>query len=146
MATRTYEMESTTTGAYDDVRGVGWLAFAGVMLALAGMWNVFDGILALSKSKVYGANTVYVFSDLRTWGWIVLLVGCLELVAAFAIFSGSGLARWFGIGAAGVNALAQLAFVPVYPFWALMIFAADIIVIYALTVYGGQKALKSLTD
>jgi hypothetical protein len=139
-------MESTTTEAYDDVRGVGWIAFAAVMLALAGMWNVFDGILALSKSKVYGVNTVYVFSDLRTWGWIVLLVGCIELVAAFAIFSGSGFARWFGIGAAGVNALAQLAFVPVYPFWALMIFAADIIVIYALTVYGGQKALKSPRD
>jgi hypothetical protein len=141
MATRTYGLDtaSTETDEYGDVRGAGWMVFAAVMLGLAGTWNVIDGILALANSKVYGVNTVYVFSDLRTWGWIVLLLGALQLVAAFAVFTGSEFARWFGIVAAGLNAIAQLAFVPVYPFWALMMFSADILVIYGLAVYAGKK-------
>ena len=142
MATRTstYDIAAATQAdEQDDVRGMGWLTFAAIMLGLAGLWNVFDGILALANSKVYGINTVYVFSDLRTWGWIVLLLGSVQMLAAFGIFTGSELARWFGIVVAGVNAIAQLAFVPVYPFWGLMIFAADIIVIYGLAVYGGKK-------
>jgi predicted membrane metal-binding protein len=115
------------------------VVFAAVMLGLAGTWNVIDGILALANSKVYGVNSVYVFSDLRTWGWIVLLLGALQLFASFAVFTGSEFARWFGIVAAGLNAIAQLAFVPVYPFWALMMFSADILVIYGLAVYAGKK-------
>jgi hypothetical protein len=84
-------------------------------------------------------NRNYVFSDLRTWGWIVLLLGCLQLLAAFLIYAGSEFARWFGIATAGVNALAQLAFVPVYQVWAITMFAADVIVIYGLAVYAGHK-------
>jgi hypothetical protein len=140
MATRTYQAQASSVEASSTgVRGGGWLAFAGVMLGIAGGWNVIDGSLALANSKVYGVNTVYVFSDLRTWGWIALGLGIAQLFAAFAIFSGSEIARWFGIVVAGVNALAQLAWIPVYPFWGLMIFAADIIVIYALAVYGGKQ-------
>jgi|1186.fasta_scaffold29605_2 hypothetical protein len=146
MTTPTYEVQSQTEGRatpsadeYGDARGVGWLTFAAVMLGLAGTWNVFDGILALANSKVFGVNRTYVFSDLRTWGWIVLALGCLQLLAAFLIFAGSEFARWFGIAVAGVNALAQLAFVPVYPVWAITMFAADVLVIYGLSAYAGHK-------
>lgn len=140
MATRTYGGTATAAEAREEVRGAGWLVFAAAMLGLAGTWNVIDGALAIGNSKVYGVNTVYVFSDLRTWGWIALSVGALQLLAAFTIMTGSTFGRWFGIGSASVNALVQLAWVPVYPFWALMMFGADIIVIYALAVYGGKKA------
>ena len=113
MATRTYDASraSTTVEAGEGARGAGWVTFAAIMLGLAGIWNVIDGLLALGSSKVYGVNTVYVFSDLRTWGWIVLILGALQLVAAGTVFTGNEFARWFGILAAGVNALGQLAFV-----------------------------------
>jgi hypothetical protein len=80
-----------------------------------------------------------VFSDLRTWGWITLIVGILLIVAAMGVFSGSGFARWFGIFAAGVNAFAQFGGIQSYPFWSIMVFTLDILVIYALAVYGGRK-------
>jgi hypothetical protein len=124
---------------YSETKGVGWVTFAVVLLGLAGIWNVVDGILAISKSHVYTANASYVFSDLNTWGWIVLILGILEGLAALAILSGSEWARWFGIGVAGINAIGQLSFVPVYPFWGLMMFAVDILIIYALAVYGGRR-------
>lgn len=124
---------------YSETTGVGWITFAVVLLGLAGIWNVVDGILAISKSHVYAANASYVFSDLNTWGWIVLILGIIEGLAALAILSGSEWARWFGIGVAGINAIGQLSFVPVYPFWGLMMFAVDILIIYALAMYGGRR-------
>jgi hypothetical protein len=135
MATSTYNLEADA----GDVRGGGWVAFGGIVLGLAGIYNLIDGALAISKSKVYVAGAKYVFSDLHTWGWIVLVLGILQVVAAFAIFTGSEVARWFGVAAAGLNAIGQLMFATAYPLWSLALFAMDILVIYALTVYGGKK-------
>jgi hypothetical protein len=130
----------TQDAAYeDDERGFGWLLFAATMLGLAGILSVFDGIIALSRGKFYTANSSYVFTDLRTWGWITLIIGALLIVAAMGVFSGSGFARWFGIFAAGLNAIAQFGGIQSYPFWSLMVFTLDILVIYALAVYGGRK-------
>jgi hypothetical protein len=132
----------TRDDAYDfEERGFGWLLFAATMLGLAGVLSVFDGIMALSRSKFYGANTNYVLADLRTWGWVTLIVGALLIVAAMGVFSGSGFARWFGILVAGLNALALFGSptATAYPLWSLIIFALDILVIYALAVYGGKK-------
>jgi hypothetical protein len=138
-----YELQSTYGAAdYGDTKGVGWVIFAVVLLGLAGIWNVVDGILAISSSHVYTANSVFVFSDLNTWGWIVLILGITEGLAALAILSGSEFARWFGVAVAGVNAIGQLMFIPVYPFWGITMFAVDLLIIYALAVYGGAR-LKS---
>jgi hypothetical protein len=124
---------------FDEEKGFGWLLFAATMLGLAGVLTLLNGIMGLSKSKFYTANASYVFSDLRTWSWIMLAVGALLIVAAMGVFSGSGFARWFGIFAAGLNALGQFAAIQAYPFWSLMVFALDVLVIYALAVYGGRR-------
>jgi len=122
----------------DVSAATGWIAFAAILLGISGAWNVFDGILAIAKSRVYAPNQTYVFSDLRTWGWIVLILGTLEIVAAVMLFGGSAFARWFGVGAASLNAIGQLMFIPAQPFWALAMFSLDLLVIYALVVYGGR--------
>jgi hypothetical protein len=124
---------------YDTTEGAGWIIFAVSLLGLAGAWNVIQGILAIADSRVYVGESTFVFSDLNTWGWIVLLLGVAQLLAAFAIVGGSEFGRWFGIACAGVNAIGQLMFLPAYPFWALAIFAIDILIIFALAVYGGRK-------
>jgi hypothetical protein len=143
MTTRDYRAASVESGNvdgyYDAPEGSGWVMFSVCMLGLAGMWNVIDGLLAIGSSHVYGVVRTYTFSDLKTWGWILLGVGLLELMAAFMVLSGSEFARWFGIAAAGINALAQLAFVPSYPFWALAMFTVDVLVIYGLAAYGGKR-------
>jgi hypothetical protein len=133
-----YELRSGY-GDYEPEQGTGWLTFAAVMLGLAGIWNFIEGILAVSSSRVYTDSSVFVFSDLNTWGWIVLILGIIQALAALAILSGSEFARWFGIGAAALNAIGQLLFVPVYPMWAITMFAVDVLIIYALAVYGGRR-------
>jgi hypothetical protein len=120
--------------------GHGWVVFAALMLFLAGVFNVIDGLVALADSKFYVAGAVYVWSDLRTWGWIVLALGVVELLAGGAILRGRGWGRWFGIGAASLNAIGQMVFIPAYPWWSLLIIALDILVIYGLAAYGAQEA------
>jgi hypothetical protein len=119
--------------------GSGWIMFAGVLLGLAGIWNTLNGILAIGKSKVFVNEASYVFSDLRTWGWIILLLGILQLAAAFMLATGSEFARWTGIGVAGLNAIGQLFYLPAQPLWAMAMFAVDILIIYGLAVYAGKR-------
>ena len=51
---------------------IGWTDFASLMLGIAGVWNIISGILAIRDSKVFTANATFVFSNLNTWGWIVI--------------------------------------------------------------------------
>jgi hypothetical protein len=126
------------TGYESGERGVGWLIFAASILGLAGILAVIDGIVALSKSKFYAAGATYVFSDLRTWGWITLGIGALTIVAAMGVLAGSQFARWFGIIVAAVLAIDQFMFAQAYPLWTLLVFGTCVLVIYALATYGGK--------
>jgi hypothetical protein len=121
-------------------RGHGWVVFAALMIALAGVFNVIAGLVALADSRFYAAGAVYVWSDLHTWGWIVLALGVVELFAGGAILRGRAWGRWFGILAASLNAIGQMVFIPAYPWWSLLIIAIDILVIYGLAAYGAQEA------
>ena len=138
MATTSYEAGYSSEDAY-DVRGGGWITFAAVMLGLGGTFAVLEGILAIANSRVYAGHSTFVFSNLNTWGWIVLLLGVCMLLAAFGLFSGSELARWFGVFIASFNAIGQLYYIPAYPFWSLTMFTVDILIIYGLVAYAGHK-------
>jgi hypothetical protein len=132
------QREAGSTYDLED-RGAGWLVFASAMLGLVGILAVIDGVVALSKSKFYVADATYVFSDLRTWGWITLIIGAFAIVAAMGVLSGSQFGRWFGMIAASVIAIDQFVFAQAYPLWSLLVFGSAVLVIYALAVYGGKR-------
>ena len=123
---------------YGEPRGYGWVLFAGIMIMLAGILNFIYGIAAISNSNFYTANAHYVISDLNTWGWVVMILGVLQFCVAFGIWVQAAWARWTGIAIASLNAIAQLIFLPSYPFLSLTIFALDLLVIYGLAAYGGR--------
>jgi hypothetical protein len=143
-ASRDYDLHGSYYADYDASRGVGWVTFAAVLLGLAGIWNFVDGILAVSGSRVFVGTETFVFSNLNTWGWIIMILGILQGLAALALLSGSEFARWFAIGTASLNAIGQLMYVPVYPLWALAMFSVDVLIIYALAVYGGHRLRQGL--
>jgi hypothetical protein len=142
MATSSYDVGRVDTQEY-DVAGGGWITFAAIMLGLVGTFNVLEGILAIANSRVYTANQTFVFSDLNTWGWIVLFLGVFQLIAAFSLFGGSEMARWFGVFVAGVNAIGQLYYVPAFPIWSLLMFSVDVLIIYGLVAYAGHRLRES---
>jgi len=124
---------------YEEPRGTGWVLFSAIVLGFAGIWAFFEGILAISSSKIYTANATYVFSGLHTWGWIVTALGVLAVLAAFSLLSGSELARWFGIVVAGVYAFGQLMFLHANPWWSVAMFTLAVLVVYGLAAYGGSR-------
>ncbi|HZE15187.1 MAG TPA: hypothetical protein VE197_05420 [Mycobacterium sp.] len=123
-----------------DERGQGWIMFAGVLLLTLGTLNIIDGIAAISKSHFYVGNAHYVFGDLRTWGWVALCLGGLQLLVGLGVFAKNQFARWTGVVVLSLNAIAQLLMMPAYPFWSLSIFAIDILAIYGLVAYGQRIA------
>jgi hypothetical protein len=127
-------------GAVEE-RGSGWVTFAGLMIGLIGVLNVIYGVAAIDKSSFYVGNARYVFGDLKTWGWVMLIVGAVQLVAAFGIFSRVTWARWVGIASAGANMVVQLLLLPQYPLLSLAIFAIDVLVIYGLVAYARRPAV-----
>jgi hypothetical protein len=116
----------------------GWVTFAGVLLLITGVLNVIYGIAAIGDSKFFVEDTKYILSNLNTWGWITLILGALQLFAAFSLWSGGLYGRIVGIGAAGLGAMGALLAIPAYPLWSLAIFALNIIIIHQIATRGTE--------
>jgi len=114
----------------------GWVIFAAVMLLIVGVLNIIWGIAAIADSKFFVQDQKYILSNLNAWGWITLIIGVLQLVAGFSLWSGGLYGRLMAIFFASLSALAALLSIPAYPFWSLAIFALDVIVIYQVSVFG----------
>jgi hypothetical protein len=120
----------------DQVRGLGRAIFAAVFLMIGGVLNIIYGIAGISKSHVFTSNAHYVFGHLRTWGWVTLVIGILEILASLSLFGGGGFGRWFGIFAAALAAIASLLAIPSYPLLGIAAFGLSLWIIHGLVVYG----------
>ena len=125
---------------YYDSRGEGWITFAGAMLMLIGITNTIGGIAAIDDANFYVGDAQFIVSELSTWGWVILITGVVQILAAVGIWSRNQFARWLGVGFAGLNALAQMLMLPAFPLWALAIFAVDVLIIYGLIAYGSRPS------
>jgi hypothetical protein len=136
---------ATVRHARDARRGEGaWMVvFAAVLLGMLGLFNVIDGIAAIARSSVFIGNAHYVFGDLRTWGWVALILGGLQVLASIGVLAGNQVARWTGVALIGLNSIGQMFFIPAYPFWSLMIIAVDVVALWGLCAYGSRDNLAS---
>jgi hypothetical protein len=123
--------------------GYGLVLFASILLVVIGIFNVIQGIAAIANSHVFVANAHYVFGNLRAWGWITLILGALQLLAAVGVLAGNQFARWFAVVVIGLNAIDQMFFIPSYPFWSLTIIAMDILALWGLVAYGSRTNLEA---
>lgn len=123
---------------YESGRWAGWHGFAAVLLFVVGLFNVVDGIVAISKDEIVlgSGPRVTVFLDVTAWGWTHLVLGIVLAVAGVAIFFGQAWARVIGVIAVSVNMVTQMMNVPAYPVWSLLVIALDVVLIWALTVHG----------
>lgn len=111
------------------------------MILLLGILNVIYGIAAIDNSDFFDNNADYIASSLKTWGWITLGIGILQILAAFSVWRGGVFGQVFGIAIAGGSAIGALLSLPAYPLWSLAIFAVDVLIIYGLAQYGGRRVV-----
>src|SRR5689334_15651298 len=123
--------------------GYGLVLFASILLLVIGCFNLIYGIAAVAQSHVFVANAHYVFGNLRSWGWITLILGGLQLLAAAGVLAGSQAARWFAVAVIALNAIDQMFFIAAYPFWSVLIIAMDVVALYGLCAYGSRANLEA---
>jgi hypothetical protein len=128
----------------DEVRGLGRAIFAAVLLMVGGILNIIWGIAAIGNSSFFVHNTHYVFSNLKGWGWITLIIGILEILAALSLFAGGGFGRWFAVVVGSLAAIDALLNIPAYPFWSIAVFALSLWIIHGLLVYGEMETMGTL--
>lgn len=118
----------------------GWAWFAAVMIGVGGFFNLIDGLVGITNAHYYAniARTynvdLVVTNTIRTWGWVALAFGIVMLATAVGVTASLLWARVLGVTVVGLNMIFQLAFLPAYPFWGLVILTLDVLVIYALVV------------
>jgi hypothetical protein len=123
--------------------GYGLVLFAAILLLILGCFNLVYGIASIANSHVFTAHTHYVVADLRTWGWVTLVLGALQLVAAVGVLATDQAARWFAVAVIGLNAINQMFIIPAYPFWSLVIIALDVVALYGLCTYASRENLTA---
>jgi hypothetical protein len=121
---------------------VGWIYFAGILMILRGVSQAFLGITALVNKQylLITGNNSLVLSTGHTvaWGWVDIVMGLLVLAAGFSLLHASTWARVFAIVFTSASFLVNLAFVSVFPVWAVLAMIVDVLVLYALVVHGRE--------
>jgi hypothetical protein len=135
-----------TGGARAATGWTGWIVFAGVMLVMLGVFHVIEAIVALFREDFYlvKSSGLAVHVDYAAWGWAHLILGLLAGLAGIGLLAGNIVARVVGVVVAMLSALANLAFVPAYPVWSIIIITFDVLVIWAIIVHGSE--MKSVQD
>jgi len=110
----------------------GWWAFAGTMMLIVGGFNLIDGIAALAQ-KSYFNESGLIYENLEFWGWLILIVGIVQIITSFLIFARSMAGAVIGVFLAAVSAFFAFFAIGGYPWWALTILVVDGLVIYGLT-------------
>jgi hypothetical protein len=119
---------------------VGWALFAGILLFITGLLSMIQGLVALLDDEYYlvAPSGLVVEANYTTWGWVLLGLGALLALTGYGVTTGRTWARVVAIVLAVVNALVNLSFVAAYPIWSILAITLDVIVIYALSVHGGE--------
>ena len=117
----------------------GWADFAVTILFMVAAFQIVDGLVALLRDQTYVTreNGLVVTIDYTVWGWVHLGLGVLAAVAAFGLLSGRMWARVAGVSMACLSILVNFVFMPAYPFLSITVIVLDILVVYAIVVYGG---------
>jgi hypothetical protein len=118
----------------------GWIVFAAALLLMAGAFQLVQGLVALFDDGYYvvGSDGLAVPVDYTVWGIVQLLVGTLACLIGIGLLTGNMVARGAAVALAGFSAVANLAFLPAAPVWALLLIGLDVVVIYAVVVHGGE--------
>jgi hypothetical protein len=120
---------------------VGWVYFAGFLMMVVGVLQMISGFTALLNDTYFVTRNLLVF-EYETWGWGQMLLGLIVLMAGTATISGQVWGRTVGVVMAMLGIVTHFAFVASYPVWSIIAMVIDVLIIYALTVHGGEARVE----
>lgn len=122
------------------MRGAGRAVFAATLLLIAGTINVIYGIGALDDANIFVNDKRFIFSNLNTMGWVLIVLGIFQLTGAFSLFAANTYGRVIGVVAATLGAVAALFSIGgANPWWSLAVFFLCVWVIHGIFILGEDE-------
>jgi hypothetical protein len=126
------------------MRGTGRVVFAATLLLIAGTLNIIYGIGALDDANIFVNDKRYIFTNLNTMGWALIVLAIIQLTGGLSLMVGNTYGRVIGIIGGSLGAIGALLSVGgAYPWWSLGIFALCVWVVYGLFVYGEEETART---
>jgi hypothetical protein len=119
--------------------------FAAILLMIVGTINIIYGIGALDDANIFVNDTRFILDNLNTLGWVLIILGVIQLAGGFSLMAGNTYGRVIGIIGASLGAIgALLSIGGAYPWWSLAIFFLCIYIVQGIFVYGeDDRALRA---
>jgi hypothetical protein len=125
------------------MRGLGRALLAATLLSIAGTLNIIYGIGALDNAHIFVNEKRYIFTDLNTMGWVLIVLGIVQLTGGFSLMVGHTYGRVIGLVGASLGAIAALLSIGGNdPWWSLAIFFLCIYVVHGIFIYGGEEEAR----
>ena len=126
------------------MRGAGRVVFVAILLLMVGVLNIIYGIGAISDANFYANDTRYIFTNLHAMGWVLVIVGVIQLTGGFSLMSGNAYGRMIGIIAGSIGAIdALLSMGNSHPFWSLAIFFLCVWIVYGIVEFGEEERART---
>jgi hypothetical protein len=122
------------------MRGAGRVALAGTLLLIAGTLNIIYGIGAVGDASIFVNDKRFIFSNLHAMGWILIILGIIQMTGGFSLLAGNAYGRILGIFGAGIGAIGALLSVGGNdPWWSLGVFVLCVYVLHGILVFGEDE-------
>jgi hypothetical protein len=122
------------------MRGAGRVVFASILLLIVGTLNILYGIGALDDANIFVNDTRFILDDLNTLGWVLIILGVIQLTAGFSLMGGRSYGRVIGIAAGSLGAIgALLSIGGAYPWWSLGVFFLCVYIVHGIVVFGDEE-------
>ena len=123
------------------MRGAGRVVFASILLIMVGVVNFIYGIGALDDANYFAGDTRFVLDNLNTLGWVLIILGIVQLTAGFSLMGGRAYGRVLGIVAGSLGALGALFSIGgSNPWWSLIVFVLCVYIVHGIVVFGDDEA------
>ena len=125
------------------MRGLGRALLAATLLSIAGTLNIIYGIGALDNAHIFVNDKRYIFTDLNTMGWVLIVLGIVQLTGGFSLMVGHTYGRVIGLVGGSLGAIAALLSIGGNdPWWSLAIFFLCIYIVHGIFIYGGEEEAR----
>ena len=122
------------------MRGLGRVIFAATLLLIVGTLNIIYGIGALDDANIFTSGRRYILTNLNTLGWVLIILGVIQLAGGFSLMVGNTFGRVIAIIGGTLGAIgALLSIGDSNPWWSLAIFALCVYIVHGIIVYGGDE-------
>jgi hypothetical protein len=122
------------------MRGAGRALFAATLLLIVGTLNIIYGIGSLDDANIFVNDKRYIFTNLNTMGWVLIILGVIQLAGGFSLFAGNTFGRVIGIIGGSLGAIAALLSIGgAYPWWSLGTFFLCVWIVHGIFIYGQDE-------